>query len=252
MAERLSLGAHAVLGASGDAVLKPRREEVDTSFCPFCSPHLEKHAGLVWLHSGGSAHLNPWPLVPEHLVVVPGIDHLTAPASLTESLWVQFLSDIEAATELLTSPHVVAGCSLGSMSASSVEHLHAQVLGIDFAPTCAHEIHLAEKTQTCVVIADDAGVECFVPPVGLTGEVLLCNDGKPLAAFAPLLQRLVTAYAEKGWHSLNVACHGVSSARHLHVRPSPTRQAGLEDAIGMPVSRLWGQDLVRALLSVFK
>ena len=252
MTERLSLGTHAVLGASGAAVSKPRREEVDTSFCPFCSPHLEQHAGLIRLHSGGSAHLNPWPLVPEHLVVVPGADHLIAPTELTEQLWAQFFSDIEASMQLLTSPHVVAGCSLGNRSASSVDHLHAQVLGIDFAPTCAHETYLAEKAHGCVVIASDAGVECLVPPVGLTGEVLLRNDGKPLATFAMLLPRLVAAYAARGWYSLNVACHGVSSARHLHVRPSPTRQAGLEDALGMPVSRLWGPELAHVLLPVFE
>jgi hypothetical protein len=252
MAERLSLGTHAVLGASGAAVSKPRRENVDTSFCPFCSPHLEQHYGFVRLHTGGSAHLNPWPLVPEHLVVVPAADHLTSPVELTEQFWAQFFSDIEAAIQLITSPHAIAGCSLGNQSASSVDHLHAQVLGIDFAPTCTHKMHLTEKVQSCTTLASDAGVECLVPPVGLTGEVLLRNDGKPLATFTPLMPKLVAAYAASGWYSLNVACHGVASGRHLHVRPSPTRQAGLEDALGMPVSRVWGPELVRVLGQVFK
>jgi len=56
MAERLSLGTHAVLGASGAAVFKPRRENVDTSFWPFCSPHLEQHYGLVRLHTEANKH----------------------------------------------------------------------------------------------------------------------------------------------------------------------------------------------------
>jgi hypothetical protein len=241
-----------VLGASGAAVYKPRREDVDTSFCPFCSPYLERHDGLVWLHSGGSAHPNPWPLVPEHLVIVPGGAHLIAPAELTEQLWAQFFSDIEAAFQLLESPHVVAGCSLRSRSAASVSHIHAQVLGTEFAPTCSHETYLERDAQAGEVLTSDAGVECLVPPVGLSGEVLLRNAGLPLATFAPLMPRLVAAYAASGWYSLNVACHGASSGRHLHVRPSPTPQAGLEDAIGMPVSRLWGQELARFLRQVFE
>jgi hypothetical protein len=91
-----------------------------------------------------------------------------------------------------------------------------------------------------------AGHELLVPKTGLTAEVLLEVDTDRLGESGEALVWLSSFYESLGWVGMNLALHR-EPLLHLHVRPAPTRQSGLEDALGMSVTRLWGPALLEAL-----
>lgn len=218
--------------------------------CPLCEPQLHReHPDVRRLESGGWVHTNLWPLTPDHMVVTPDVGHVESPSELGEAGWHQLLSDVFCAMSEKQRP-VVAGATMGIGSSASLPHLHAQVLAK--GGFLAYEQERGFCNECGGEARDDWFVKSFgsvsvvVPRVGLESEVLVlgvCSTGPgdvwlhDAASATAWVQDRITALGHTG---TNVAFHADEHV-HLHMRPSPQRLSGVEDASGETVIRWCGE-----------
>jgi hypothetical protein len=218
--------------------------------CPLCEPNLHvEHPDVRQLPTGGWVHTNLWPLSRHHAVVTPDVGHVEDPNELDERGWTQLLRDVFCAMGERPRP-VVAGATMGPGSSASLPHLHAQVLAKEGFSAYEHERGFcatcggAERDDW--LVRSFGLVDVVVPRVGLESEVIVLGacmaepDEAWLSAAGEAVSWVQRCFLEFGQSGTNIAFHADEHA-HLHMRPSPQRLSGLEDASGETVIRWCGE-----------